>query len=67
MIQLLSEETHPNPGELLAEFKKAAFNAVSKNLPHAKISNSHADISTWRNLFHFYVTESFNHKVKEIG
>ena len=31
MIELLSEETNPNPGKILADFEKAALNAFNKN------------------------------------
>ena len=37
-IELMSEETNPNPGEKLAVFKKAVLNDFSKNFPHAEIS-----------------------------
>ena len=38
MIEMLSEETNPNPGKILADFEKAALNAFSKKFPHAEIS-----------------------------
>ena len=43
MIELLSEETNPNPGKILANFEKAALNAFSKKFPTQK---SRAVIST---------------------
>ena len=36
MIELLKEETNPNPGKILADFEKAALNALSKNSPLQK-------------------------------
>ena len=56
MIELLSEETKPNPGKKLADFEKAALNASSKKFPHAEIS-----------CCYFHLTQSFNRKIKEIG
>ena len=43
MIELLSEETNPNPGKILADFAKATLNAFSKSFPSQK---SGAVIST---------------------
>ena len=37
-IEMLSEETNPNPGKILGDFEKAALNAFSKKFPHAEIS-----------------------------
>ena len=56
MIELLSEETNPNPGKILADFEKAALNAFSKKFPHAEIS-----------CCYFHLTQSFNRKINEIG
>ena len=47
MVELLSEETNPNPGKVLADFEKAALNAFSKISLTPK---SRAVISTRRNL-----------------
>ena len=55
-IQLLSEETNPNPGKKLADFEKAALNAFSKKIPHAEIL-----------CCYFHRTQSFNRKINEIG
>ena len=56
MIEMLSEETNPNPGKILADFEKAALNAFSKKFPHAEIS-----------CCYFHLTQSFNRKINEIG
>ena len=56
MIELLSEETNPNPGKILADFEKAALNAFSKKFPQADIS-----------CCYFHLTQSFNWKINEIG
>ena len=53
---MLSEETNPNPGKILADFEKAALNAFSKKFPHAEIS-----------CCYFHLTQSFNRKINEIG
>ena len=42
MIVLLSEETNLNPGKILADFEKAALNALAKKSP---TQTSHAVIS----------------------
>ena len=44
---MLSEETNPNLGELMADFQKAALNAFSKKFLSKQ---SRAVISTRRNL-----------------
>ena len=49
MIELLSEETNPNSGKILADFVKAALDASSKKFPHAEIS-----------CCYFHPTQSFN-------
>ena len=56
MIELLSEETSPNPGKMLADFEKAALNAFNKKFPHAEIS-----------CCYFHLTQSFNRKINKIG
>ena len=56
MIEMLSEETNPNPGKILADFEKAALNAFSQKFPHAEIS-----------CCYFHLTQSFNRKINEIG
>ena len=55
-IEMLSEETNPNPGKVLEDFEKAALNAFSKKFPHAEIS-----------CCYFHLTQSFNRKINEIG
>ena len=55
MIELLSEETNPNPGKILADFEKAALNAFNKKLLHGE------------NLCcYFHLTRPFNQKINEI-
>ena len=56
MTELLSEETNPNPGKILAHFEKAALNAFSKKILHAEIS-----------CCYFHLTQFFNRKINEIG
>ena len=56
MIELLSEETNPNPGKILTDFEKEALNAFSKKFSHAAIS-----------CCYFHLTHSFNRKINEIG
>ena len=56
LIELLKEETNPNPGKLLAHFYEAALNAFSKKFTHAEYS-----------CCYFHLTQSFNRKIKEIG
>ena len=55
-IEMLSEETNPNPGKILADFEKAALNAFSKKFPLAEIS-----------CCYFHLMQSFNRKINEIG
>ena len=55
MIELLSEETSPNRGKTLADFKKAALSAFIKKFPHAEFS-----------CCYFHLTQSFNRKINEI-
>ena len=45
--ELLSGETNPNPGKILADFDNAALNAFSKNSPTQK---NRGVFSTWSNL-----------------
>ena len=56
MIELLSEETNPNPGKILADFEKAALIAFNKKFPHAEISCCYC-----------HLAQSFNRKINEIG
>ena len=56
MIEMLSEETNPNPGKTPADFEKEALNAFSKKFPHAEIS-----------CCYFHLTQSFNRKINEVG
>ena len=56
MIELLSEETNPDLGKLLADFEKAALDASGQKIPHAEISSCF-----------FHLTQSFNQKIIEIG
>ena len=56
MIELLSEETNPNPGKILADFKKTVLNGFSKKNPHAESS-----------CCYFQLTQSFNRKINQLG
>ena len=38
VIELLSEETNPNPCKKLRDFEMVTLNAFSKKFPHAEIS-----------------------------
>ena len=56
IIELLSEETNPNPGKKLADFQKAALVLPAKKFSHAKIS-----------CCYFHLTQSFKRKINDIG